>query len=501
MPVARFRFAALCLTGLMVWVFLSRVVSSEDIFFAASAVAPGAGGSQFVHEMEVHNPTGAQATFELSWLPRGQDNSNPTTVEVTVDPARSTRFGNVLFEVFGLDGVAIGALRARTANDELLFHSRVVMVSEAETLGQIIPAAPETTGFGGGEAAYILGLLEDDDFRSNIWCANTTDLPILVNAQLIGIDGDQVDVITIPMEPLSNAQVNRIFQGFAPIEGYVRLWTPTPGGRAICDGVVIGNLSNDPGTERGANGTTADTEFYLPYVEESATRSGTVDLFAPDGDVVVTIELLPTGTDNTTPASYDFVIGDQHVGRIDHVLANLFAYQGTGALRMSTSGGLLMVSSRTLDSTPTGPVSWWVQSVPTSEQFVRSDSVSLIHLRESDDFQTDIGFVNTSSINLDLEITLHGETGDVLGTIPVQLLPYSHGQIDGVFASEGHPSVPVGFATVTSSTHGGSYMAYAIVTDLNTGDAYHVPGQRTPPALFKDGFESGDTTRWLVSVP
>jgi hypothetical protein len=377
----------------------------------------------------------------------------------------------------------------------------VLNVNSGETIGQVIPAAPESTGFAAGEAAVILGLREDADFRSNIWCVNTTDLSMLVNAQLVRSDGTQLEVIPRSLQPLSHAQYNRIFQAYAPVEGYVRLWTPTPGARAICDGVVIGNLSNDPATEPGTNLTRADTEFYVPFVVETATQSSTVDLFAPDGAVLVTVELLPTGLDNTNPDAVDFMISDGQVGRLDHILANVFTHQGTAALRLSASGAVLMASSRTLESSPAGPVGRWIPALPTGEQFVQADVVSLIHLQESADFQTDIGFVNTSPGNLDLVVTLHGGTGDVLGSIPLQLLPFSHAQIDGAFATVGHPSVPVGFATVTTPTPGGSYMAYATVTDLNTRDAYHVTGQRVQPTLFEDGFESGDTTAWSVTTP
>jgi hypothetical protein len=178
------------------------------------------------------------------------------------------------------------------------------------------------------------------------------------------------------------------------------------------------------------------------------------------------------------------------------MLMNLFTYQGTAALRLSTSSGPLMASSRSLEAAPTGFMSRWVGVIPATEHFGDIETVALIHLREGIDFQTDIGFVNTSPANLDLEVTLHGETGEVLGAIPVQLLPFSHGQIDSAFASVGHPLTPVGFATVTTPTQGGSYMAYATVTDLDTRDAYHVPGQRKPLGLFMDGFESGDTSVW-----
>lgn len=493
--------AATPLAVLVLFLVAAPPATCEDLFFSASAYAPGAGGSEYVHEVEVHNPSGSAATFELAWLPTGQGNSNPTTVDITVDPGRSTRLGNVLLDAFGLDPVSIGALRLRPGDGGLVFDSRILNVNGGETIGQVILATPASVGFVQGEDAVILGLREDADFRSNIWCVNATDAPVLVNAELMSLGGLQLEVIPISIPPLSNVQRNRIFQNYAPTGGYVRLSTPTPGGRAICDGAVVGNLSNDPATEPGTNVMRADTEFCVPYAVESATRFSTVDLFAPNGDVLVTIELLPSGTDNTNPDSAGFMVADGQVVRLDHILANVFSYQGTAALRLSTSGGVLLASSRTVDSPPAGPVSLWVPAQPTGQQFVPNDVVTLIHLRESADFQTDVGFVNTSPTEVDLAVTLYGETGEALGSIPVQLLPFGHAQIDGAFSAVGHPVVPVGFAAVTTSTQGASYLAYATVTDLNTRDAYHVKGQRNLVVMFEDGFESGDTSAWSSTVP
>jgi hypothetical protein len=213
------------------------------------------------------------------------------------------------------------------------------------------------------------------------------------------------------------------------------------------------------------------------------------------------IELLLTDTDNTVPGFVDLLVPGGQVVRIDHVLADLFAHQGTAALRISAAGPDLVASSRTIGSSPAGPMIRLVPPVATGDQFVRGEVIALIQLREDAGFRTDVGFVNTSPAELDLVVRLYGETGDLLGSIPTQLLPFRHGQLDAVFSSVGHPSVPVGFATVATSTPAGSFVTYATVTDLNTQDSYHVTGRRIRQSVFADGLESGDTSAWSSTVP
>ncbi len=45
-----------------------------------------------------------------------------------------------------------------------------------------------------------------------------------------------------------NDQVNRIFGDFAPVTGYVEVWTPIQSGGFYCYGSVLDNTTSDPTT-------------------------------------------------------------------------------------------------------------------------------------------------------------------------------------------------------------------------------------------------------------
>jgi hypothetical protein len=205
--------------------------------------------------------------------------------------------------------------------------------------------------------------------------------------------------------------------------------------------------------------------------------------------------------DNSSPAFVDLVIPDQQEFRLPAVLANLFSHQGTGALRIvPTSGKVVASAAETM--TPSGIFMHRMSHVrPVDEQTSAGDVAALIHLIEDTDRRTDIGVVNTSGVPITVTIDLREAAGLRLGTRTLQLLPYSHAQIDGIYASIGFPNVPDGLARVFTTTPGGSFLAYAVVAELNLQDSWEIPAEQMPAEIFIDGFESGDTMSWSSSVP
>ena len=487
------RFPSLCLMLLVVWMYQPPGAFCEDLYLGSSAYAPGAGGSVWTHEVDIFNPHDTGQAIRIYWLPDGQD----SFVDLVVEPSRTTRFDNILDSVFGLPSGSIGGLRVVPASDRLQFHSRIVNENGGAKFGQVIPAIPESMGFVEGEEAFIHHVTEDDDYRTNLTFVNTTESALGVNYELFAADGTLLTTDVRFLPPWDSVQLNRIFQAHSPVMGYLRVWTDTSGGRGICYGNVVSNFTNDSRYQPAVKPTGLASEQYVPIVANSAGVTSDLSLFSPSTNLTATVDLLATGSDNTTPLSVDVpVLAGQDV-RIPDVLATLFSHSGTGALRVSTSGGELMVSSQTSN----GSMIRFVAPDPGANQMPYGESVALIHLTENLGVRTDVGAVNTSGVEIDLAVDLYGEIGESLGTLPMHLLPFSHSQLDSVFSSVGHPDVASGFAIVRTTTPGGTFMSYATVTDLNTLDSYHVASQQSLNGLFTDGFESGDTSAWSHSVP
>ena len=50
------------------------------------------------------------------------------------------------------------------------------------------------------------------------------------------------------LAPYSNMQINKIFESYAPVQGYVDVWTDTADAYVYCYGSVLDNETSDPTT-------------------------------------------------------------------------------------------------------------------------------------------------------------------------------------------------------------------------------------------------------------
>jgi len=229
---------------------LERVLS----FIPAAGLAPGDAGSFWVTDLEVNNPNNETMTYELWWLPRGEDNSEPMRSELfTLNAEESRRHRNVLGEVFGLDpdDAPFGALAIASDREGTLAMARVFnqpLSDGVGTFGQAIPGVPAKSMIRQNERLRILFMSEDDELRANIGCQNGTAANLRVMIELFDASGQSYGLETLDLPPYSNNQINRIFRDWAPISGYVDVWSTTSRASFYCYGSVLDNISSDPTT-------------------------------------------------------------------------------------------------------------------------------------------------------------------------------------------------------------------------------------------------------------
>jgi len=221
-------------------------------FIPAAAFAAGAHGSFFQTDLDLSNADVVPAEYELWWLPRGEDNSEPTvSATFNLGAGMSVRYANVLAEVFELEPDALGALAIVSSSPRLLAMSRTCNLpgdGSSGTYGQSIPAIAPEEFVGSGERRRILFGTENADMRTNIGCQNGTDVIIPVDLELFDMEGNPLATERIILLPWGNDQINRIFEDFAPITGYVEISTPLAAGAFYCYGSVLDNVTSDPTT-------------------------------------------------------------------------------------------------------------------------------------------------------------------------------------------------------------------------------------------------------------
>jgi predicted GH43/DUF377 family glycosyl hydrolase len=222
------------------------------LFIPAAAVASGAQGAFFQTDVDVSNAGGQATEYQFLWLPRGEDNSEPMTSETfSLGAGKSSRYANVLAEVFDLEPDSLGALAIKSTSPDLLAMSRTYNTPPGEaagTYGQAIPAIRQEDFIQHGERRRILFGSENAEMRTNIGCQNGGIRTVAVFFDLYSADGTSLGRPFVILDPLGNEQINRIFDGHNPVDGYVDVWTATPDRTFYCYGSVLDNVTSDPTT-------------------------------------------------------------------------------------------------------------------------------------------------------------------------------------------------------------------------------------------------------------
>jgi hypothetical protein len=196
------------------------------------------------------------------------------------------------------------------------------------------------------------------------------------------------------------------------------------------------------------------------------------------------IELLRSDRDNSSPAQRTFGLTAGACRRHRDIIGTDFGIDGTGALRVTTTSGAILVTSRTYNDDPDGTFGQFIPALPAGDVLSAGVSGCLLQLSRSASastgFRTNVGLVNATASGLTVEVGLFTADDVLLGTVQVQLQPFEHRQVNDIFASV-TGNLEDGFATVRTTTAGGLFFAYASVVDNRSGDAIFIPAQPTPP--------------------
>jgi len=231
---------------------LPQVPSDARTFIPAAALAAGAQGAFFQTDVDLNNAGDTAATYQFGWLPRGENNSSPTLSDTfTLAAGASVRYENVLNAVFGAEPDVAGALVIEADNPDVLAMSRTYNIPGAKiagTFGQELPGIPADMMIASGEKKRIIFMNENDDVRANVGCQNGVPTDVVVTLQLYNGEGTLLETKYMNLAPWSNNQINRVFRNYAPVNGYVDVFTNAPEATIYCYGSVLDNLTSDPTT-------------------------------------------------------------------------------------------------------------------------------------------------------------------------------------------------------------------------------------------------------------
>jgi hypothetical protein len=218
----------------------------------AVAYAAGAEGSFYETTLDLNNAGVADAEVRFLWMPRGASNTDPFQSEpITVAAGESLRWANVLAEVFDLEPNAVGALAIKSTSEDLLAVARVANTPQepgAGSFGQPLETIRTLDCTGQNEKRRLLFATEHSDTRYNVGCFNASDESAQVSFELYRSDGTLLGTESLDLMPWGNDQLNRIFDPYRPVTGYVDYWSDLPQGRIYCYGSLLDNVTSDPTT-------------------------------------------------------------------------------------------------------------------------------------------------------------------------------------------------------------------------------------------------------------
>jgi hypothetical protein len=207
-----------------------------------------------------------------------------------------------------------------------------------------------------------------------------------------------------------------------------------------------------------------------------------------DEPATVTLELLESRRDNSSPAAVEVTVAAGESLRLPNLVDREFGVTGTGALRLTATSGRFLAASRTYNDDPAGTYGQTVPAVPEAAAIGLGESATLIQLSRSPDpasgYRTNLGLVNLTDGPVTAVVELYRADGGALGALTADLKPYEHRQLNDVFGLAGAVEVGDGFAVVRTTTQeGGRVLAYASVIDNGSGDAvFMLAGADDEPA-------------------
>ncbi len=242
--------------------------------------------------------------------------------------------------------------------------------------------------------------------------------------------------------------------------------------------------------------TTVSTAASI-YVPAAAHLSGTGDTHwrtdvqiktLGDTQASFSIALLEADQDNSSPSTLSFTLAPGNSRRFEDLLSDLFAFTGSGALRITPVSGRILLSSRTYNAVTGGTYGQYIAGFTRDEAIRFGSDAEIIQLTRSADsstgYRTNLGFVNVTAQTISVQVELYLADGSYLGTRPYPLAPYGQSQVSDIFGKVGAGEVADGYAVVRTTTQAGALLAYASVIDNLTGDPIFIPAQVVSPGTL-----------------
>ncbi len=171
----------------------------------SSARAPGA-GAFWQTDLSIRNTGTSTANVTIKFLGHSSDGRGGPERYATIPAGQTATWRDVLGSLFGLSN-DYGPILVRSTTANLAVLGQTWTAGGAGTYGQSVPVLSMDELISSTPRS-ILGVRQDNFFRTNLMLANATESTATVTVQLVSTGGGVLKTLNVSLGPLSRAQYN-----------------------------------------------------------------------------------------------------------------------------------------------------------------------------------------------------------------------------------------------------------------------------------------------------
>jgi hypothetical protein len=383
---------------------------------------------------------------------------------------------DLVARTFGLDSGAGPLLVA--SEQPLAVSSRTFTTGAVGSYGQAIPSLPEEALAQGATSVVVPMLRHDAAFRSNLGLVNAGEVPLTLEVELYDAAGNPLGALSSDLGPFGFIQHDGVLAAAGEVtDAWAVVSSRDPAARFAAYGSVVDNGTGDPtlvlALAASSEPLVVPAAAHGPGLAGTAWRSDLV--LANPGPTPASYRLELLAGDASASAELDLGPGESR--RHEEVLASVFGFTGTAAIRVVPTAGAVAVASRTYTPGAGGTFGQGVAALAESAAIGEGERVVLPGLAEWASFRSNLGLVNLSYDPITVTAELHRGDGGLAGTLTRTVPARSLVITSRVFAAVGAEEVASGYAVVSTNTAGARLYAWASVVDNGSGDPVLVTGR------------------------
>jgi len=448
----------------------------------ASAKAFGQNQTNWLTDLSILNQNSEAIYVYAFFLMSGGDNTYANGIEILIPSLKMQKFSDVLYNLFSQSNNFGGIYF--TSDSKFFISSRTYNdLGDEGTYGQFIPPINLDNFLKENEEGYLLNLIQNKNFRTNVGFVNFSSVVSNFNLNFYKEGGILIGTIPLSLKPFSHIQLLSPIASLTNEEVencYAVISQITPSTRITGYASVVDNNSSDPifvpmkkieeiegrkhqivpviAKAKGAYGTDwrSDLKIFNPYQAQNILFK-----FYTSNGVYEATETI----NQNSLISYNDIVSSLFPSALENV---------SGSLHIYTDNGLFL-TSRTYNFVEGKTYGQFIPGVGEDYSITQNSTGILLPLTYNESYRSNIGFTEFSGVSSEAQIKLYDKNRTLLGFKNYSIGAFLNLQISNVFQDLGISNYYEASYIEIKLVKGNNVYAYASVVDNRTGDSIFIP--------------------------